>query len=499
MKEFELPVGYEENIPFIDLESLEVFFDQVLIRDGSISGEEDPPTQEQVDRWKKMTTKAIVEENGWSWVDVKRLFLINSNDSKGTTNGAITFIKQMIINGWTPSDGTPEVEHWVNEDGITVIKAWKFDIAGNYARNDLGMIPDTGQTFIWYKSYYSEEQNERVPLRYKYFSVQNKPFAHEADFRKAQEYKIPYKGDFWSFNEHYGTYENYLSEIKVETPSTKPEDASIDDDKGWYENTKTGKFKYWDGKDQINWNRDYLKYIGKTLTDDYITSKGGDLKHINEIRNDQYLYTKHYGWIDYGHLGGKANSDPTVSAKNLWKYISTEKSNIGISNKDTYRVKYTQSQGFKFFSLDFSLSFDIDRGLTGLQKAAVALAIMLRVSTKFERAQAIASDSGFSPEDIPSNVLGLYMVMFGWSMDTVNLFTQPLSKEKSIEMLMNNPTTFTSSKYKNRTMKPVLFSPYDDYTVYNKVSSLVTPSDAEGHFEWWYPKLDGNYDWFHNK
>lgn len=167
------------------------------------------PDEEKIQRWKGMSLSAIIRENGWSWSEVMRLYRLRTSDSEGVKSGVYKYIKQQILDGWTPQDGTPLITHWTGDDGITIIKAWKFDLAGNYARTVLGMVPDTGQTFRWYKSYYSDEANRSDKRNL--FAVQNKPFEHEADYIKAKNFNVPFKGDFWEFHDKYGTFENYLA------------------------------------------------------------------------------------------------------------------------------------------------------------------------------------------------------------------------------------------------------------------------------------------------
>jgi hypothetical protein len=124
-----------------------------------------------------------------------------------------------------------------------------------------------------------------------------------------------------------------------------------------------------------------------------------------ETRRSGLIYTCRCGWIDLGH----ARPD---NVARLWRTISTE-SGEGRTGGLWYRVDFTESMGRWGLSASESRSFAVRRGLPTRDKEAVALAILLDVSHRFETMQGsgpwrFATDSGYSAEDLVSNIVGFY-------------------------------------------------------------------------------------------
>ncbi|WP_150522800.1 hypothetical protein [Roseibium sediminis] len=166
------------------------------------------------------------------------------------------------------------------------------------------------------------------------------------------------------------------------------------------------------------------------------------------------VYTCNCGWLDLGHLN-PTNNDPLIGAANLWTQIQSEgpdaRTHWGYfyppnfrqyDYPDTvlrdmrrdgtarfadgstgYRVTYRQQMGP---GLGTTGAFLVRRGLSEIEQKSVALSIFLIVSFRFETFQrglewggiantlselirGKAYDSGFSQEDLVSNLIGFYV------------------------------------------------------------------------------------------
>ena len=131
----------------------------------------------------------------------------------------------------------------------------------------------------------------------------------------------------------------------------------------------------------------------------------GKQANIENIRNG-LIYTRRCGWIDLGH----ARPD---NAKILWNKI-----NDGNTKKNScYEIEHSQSMEITKFkaTLETGITrrYYIKTGLTDSEMKSVSISIFLEISNYFENYQAsfvfkLATDSGFSAEDLVSNLIGFY-------------------------------------------------------------------------------------------
>lgn len=124
------------------------------------------------------------------------------------------------------------------------------------------------------------------------------------------------------------------------------------------------------------------------------------------------VYTRKCGWLDLGH----ANPE---GAKHLWDKILNEKSEEE-AEQGFYRISYHQEMRRSRFKVTIRAGtkkwYDIKKGITINEKKSVALAIFLDVSHAFESLQARRpfrwlTDSGYSAEDLVSNLIGFYRAL----------------------------------------------------------------------------------------
>jgi LysM repeat protein len=130
----------------------------------------------------------------------------------------------------------------------------------------------------------------------------------------------------------------------------------------------------------------------------------GTRPDVDTVRSG-LVYTCNCGWLDLGH----ARPD---NVGGLWKIIKDENGEGRVSGR-WYRVSFKESMSKWGLSAGESESFAVRRGLSTTDKESVALAIVLRVSFRFENMQSswpwrLKTDSGFSAEDLVSNLVGFY-------------------------------------------------------------------------------------------
>jgi hypothetical protein len=134
---------------------------------------------------------------------------------------------------------------------------------------------------------------------------------------------------------------------------------------------------------------------------DIVDGRSGN---IETLRNG-LVYTCRCGWIDLGH----ARPD---NAARLWHAISTETGEGRVGGL-WYRLDFKESMKRYGITVSQSESFAVRRGLSRTDKESVALGILLGVSDRFELLQSswpygVLSDSGYSAEDLVSNLVGFY-------------------------------------------------------------------------------------------
>lgn len=145
------------------------------------------------------------------------------------------------------------------------------------------------------------------------------------------------------------------------------------------------------------------------------------------------IYTCNCGWLDLGHLT-PTNPRKEIGAENLWRQLTDEGNavlkteckriifNDAACKTDPYYrfpdgktgflVHYRQDHERKPFKPGSEGKYVVKHGLMPGQKKSVALAIFMEISFRFENLQSLftaATDSGFSREDLISNLIGFYI------------------------------------------------------------------------------------------
>ena len=175
------------------------------------------------------------------------------------------------------------------------------------------------------------------------------------------------------------------------------------------------------------------------------------------------VYSCNCGGIDKGHasigkLFRKRDKDPHAGAFNLWDQIVNETNTTQdtINGAPCFRIVYKQSMGrkvganspFKVFALPdrslFKVStvghYLVKKGLPVERKEEIALRIFLDISYNFEEMQDsfpffLATNSGYSQEDLVSNVIGFYAAVRNLSDNMIEQhLCKVVSKQASLDI-----------------------------------------------------------------
>lgn len=157
------------------------------------------------------------------------------------------------------------------------------------------------------------------------------------------------------------------------------------------------------------------------------------------------IYTEVLGWVDMGHARGD----------DVRKLLSDMHQGEH-SGKDYYDVKYTLSMGRGGLTIGKFIRWRIRKGRSLFERYSIALSMMMALAHRFEGLQSnfpffLYTDSGFSGEDLVSDLLGFYRV-FSYSNPFPLL--QPVSKE---EALRRWDYYGPIGSFKNTSFQPILF------------------------------------------
>ncbi|MGD9426754.1 hypothetical protein ACLHDD_16925 [Pantoea sp. NSTU24] len=159
------------------------------------------------------------------------------------------------------------------------------------------------------------------------------------------------------------------------------------------------------------------------------------------------VYTEVLGWVDLGHAQG-------TDIRALLRLMAQGES----SGKEFYDVRYSQGMTSPFGLLRSGkmMTWRIRRGRPYWEQKSIALAMMMDMAHRFEAFQGsfpnnLMTDSGFSGEDLVSDLLGFYRAVL-----VQNAFgmLRPVSKE---EALKRWDYYGKIGNWKNKTFQPLLF------------------------------------------
>jgi len=159
------------------------------------------------------------------------------------------------------------------------------------------------------------------------------------------------------------------------------------------------------------------------------------------------IYTEVLGWVDLGHAQG-------TDIQDVLRQIDAGE----LSKKDRYDITYSQAMLSRFLNIKMGkfITWRVKRGRSHAERKSIALAMMITLAKKFEGLQAsfpasLVTDSGFSGEDLVSDLLGFYRVV---SVNNPFKLLRPVSKEEALRRWDHYGKM---GSWKNRGFTPLLF------------------------------------------
>ncbi|PWC17055.1 hypothetical protein DDT52_17395 [Brenneria roseae subsp. roseae] len=178
-------------------------------------------------------------------------------------------------------------------------------------------------------------------------------------------------------------------------------------------------------------------------------SKRSEMLDVNQAISAKYgiIYTEILGWVDLGHASGD-------DIRNLLSQME-----LGENRPDEfYHIHYEQSMFIrrKWIGTSKYSLWKVRRGRSLPERHSIALAMMMKTGTAFESLQdswpfSWTTDSGFSGEDLVSDLLGFYRAIHGRNY----LYDlKPVSKSESIKRWDHYGPI---GNFKNKGFRPLLF------------------------------------------
>lgn len=186
-----------------------------------------------------------------------------------------------------------------------------------------------------------------------------------------------------------------------------------------------------------------------------------------DVLNRGIVYTEVLGWIDMGHARG---NDVAVLRN---QFLAGER-----SGKPSYVVMYRQDMGIIKFKSRLGIGkfsrWEIKRGRSTEDVNRIMLAMMMNTASRFEGLQSLRSfswytDSGFSGEDLVSDLFGFYRAIipgrYGYRL-------KPVSYDSAVRRWDYYGTV---GSHKNRGFRPILFPDPEDPCVRHQPYTVKLP------------------------
>ena len=180
-------------------------------------------------------------------------------------------------------------------------------------------------------------------------------------------------------------------------------------------------------------------------------------------------YTCRYGFIDWGHASPGRPSDPNSLAA-LHRQLTTERNlspmleavDVKLNGRPAFLVTYGMGMGKRVLGLKLGLStmghWVVQRRLTAGQREQVALGMLRAATFQFETIQEkMGLSSGFSAEDLPSNMLGLISLFRGILAEKLRILLGEVDVQSSMTVWQRHLGAGGLGGLKNREFSPKLF------------------------------------------
>lgn len=182
----------------------------------------------------------------------------------------------------------------------------------------------------------------------------------------------------------------------------------------------------------------------------------------DDIKTGKLIYTDEIGWIDENHAKGddaKLLWAQFLGETNISKFFSQYPSLMSTPLLNNYFiVDYSQSMGKAGYRAGKSAQWFVKKGLNTEQKKSIALGMMLYITAEFESLQSnwfygdiLRNDSGFSGEDLISNLLGFYTVI---EPKNYRCLIKQAKKDKAYRIWDHYGSI---GNYKNKELRPWIF------------------------------------------
>jgi len=220
-------------------------------------------------------------------------------------------------------------------------------------------------------------------------------------------------------------------------------------------------YRYYDSKRGAWINRDPIEESGGVNLYGFVTNNPvtySDALGLAKryLVGDTLFYSCNCGWIDTGHM----------RAENAQEILDKVRANKGKESLTRlgFLVEHSQRAGVKKFGVFVGYTvtgeYFVRYNLKPDEQVSVALGIYKEVSEMFERRQSGRvqdwfTSSGFSGEDLVSNLLGFYRAVKGYTKDQILALCKPLSKEGSLKIWDAN-----GGIPKSRNWKPVFYNDF---------------------------------------
>lgn len=151
-------------------------------------------------------------------------------------------------------------------------------------------------------------------------------------------------------------------------------------------------------------------------------------------------YTRRCGWVDCGHAqpGAVSALKRQIAAESAdWVFL--RKVSITLAGQSAYVLNFGEEMGKFGLVVSNVAHFVVRKGLTAQERWSVALAIFQEASVSFETLQASppfswSSDSGFSGEDLVSDLIGFYGVYRKLSDSQMRVIAGEVSVKESLRI-----------------------------------------------------------------
>ena len=173
-----------------------------------------------------------------------------------------------------------------------------------------------------------------------------------------------------------------------------------------------------------------------------------------------------------------------------------------IEGKPSFLISYWQGMGSRAFQVMHGRLYSIRKGLTLTRKKEVALRIFMEVSLGFEAMQGSwpyswVTDSGFSAEDLTSNLIGFYRAVEKYSWEQILQACRPTSKETAFAVYDANFTKGIGGRKVTEFFKPLRL-PCDECSGDNAFPAILSRIKPAGLHQGDFVRFDSaSLSWRH--